>query len=106
VRGDSGQGQLADHRRQETSKEKKLREAHDTVSWLNPRRRGRASRGVSNPWRGGPVFRDRLEPHEGPGVRDGVRRRVRMKASKGEPQERDRDGTSPAGRVGSKASRG
>jgi len=76
------------------------------VFWLTPRRRGRASRGVSNPWRGGPIFRDQSEPHEGPGVGNGVRRRARIKASKGKPQERIRDEISSEGRVGSKAPRG
>jgi len=76
------------------------------MSWLNPSHRGRASRGVSNPWRGGSFFRERVEPHEGPGARKGVRRRVQIKASKGEPQQRDRDEISSAGYAGSKASRG
>jgi hypothetical protein len=46
------------------------------------------------------------EPHEGDGAREGVRHHGRMKASKGQPHGRDRDETSPAGRGGSKASRG
>lgn len=92
--------------RQETSEEIKLKEADDTVLWLNPSFRGRASRSVQYPWRGGRILRKPWEPQEGTGVENGVRRCERMKASKGEPQGRIRDEISPIGPVGSKASRG
>jgi len=47
------------------------------------------------------------KPQEGPGGSRGPHgRSSRSKASKGEPQTRDRDGTSPAGLGGSNASRG
>jgi hypothetical protein len=49
---------------------------------------------------------DCAKRHEGCGVREDVRHRVRNKTSEGKSQERIRNETSPRGSVGSKASRG
>jgi len=82
------------------------KEAIDAGNPIKPRACGRAVCGVKNPWRGSRNPQDPAKPHEGLGVREGVRHRGRSKTSKGEPQERDRDGISPGGAAGSKASRG
>jgi len=71
-----------------------------------PRTRGRALRGVHEPLRGRlGSSRARLKPRgtRRPRGRTAPRRE---RGPEGKPQERDRDETSPAGRAGSKASRG
>jgi hypothetical protein len=52
------------------------------------------------------VSRTQRKPQEGHGVREGIRRSRRSKASKGEPQEWNRDEISPGDHMGSKAARG
>ena len=74
-------------------------------SWLNPKAY------VRDPWDeqspGAAMRRSRrIQPREGHGVREGVRRSGGRKAPKGKPHERDRDEISSAGREGSKASKG
>jgi hypothetical protein len=90
---------------QETSEGEKPKGASNRVSWLNPRT-----------WVGIPEVGKALErrdgvyvvgkPHEGHGVREGVRRLGRTKASEGKPQERDRDEIGSGDCEGSKASQG
>jgi hypothetical protein len=60
----------------------------------------------AQPLRGGTASAEGVQAREGSGAREGVRHSARIKASEGEAQERNRNETSPAGRVGSKASRG
>lgn len=61
----------------------------------------------AQPWMGGPRFGAGRNPEGHGGSRDpyGARRGVKPRRVQ-EPQERDRDETSPGGRGGSKASRG
>ena len=73
--------------------------------WLNPKARVRDPRYEQSPEAAMRRSR-RIQSREGHGVREGVRRSGGRKASKGKPHERDWDEISPAGREGSKASRG
>jgi hypothetical protein len=91
---------------QETSEGRKSKGASDEGVWPNPRPSGGILGGVPHP--------EGESQHFGAGIN--LRRvaaseraygTVRgVKASEDQPHERDRDGTSPAGRGGSKASRG
>jgi len=74
-------------------------------SWLNPKASVRDPRDEQSPEAAMRRLR-RIQPREGHGARKSVRRFGGTKASKGEPHERIRDGISPAGREGSKASKG
>lgn len=74
-------------------------------SWLNPKARVRDLRNEQSP--GAAMRRSRrIQPREGHGARESVRRSGGSKAPKGKPHERNRDEISSEGREGSKASKG
>jgi len=83
----------------------KIPRGHPARVWLNPKHGVRDPRDEQSPEAAMRRSR-RIQSREGHGARKGVRRSGGSKASKGEPQERNRDETSPAGREGSKASEG
>jgi hypothetical protein len=91
---------------QETSEETKLVEANDAAFWLNPRATWAGFATRTNPGEAGSIFGSNRNLMRESALEEGVRRGAGMKASRREPQERDRDETSPTGRAGSKASRG
>jgi len=103
-----GVGQSLHNRRagQETLEGEKPREASDGVVWPNPRPPGGILGGVPYPEGESQRFGAGMKPRRVAALERAYGTVGGTKASKGQPHERDRDETSPAGRGGSKASGG
>jgi hypothetical protein len=81
-------------------------EVSEAATWLNPGPALGTLGSVSNPEVETSSFTGRVNRMRGAALERAFGSAWRTKTAKGEAHERDRDGTSPAGRGGSKASRG